>query len=116
MQKKYRLTSSKTFDYLYRKGASMSTRRLVLIYAPSKFNLRCGFVVSKKVGNAVVRNKARRRLKEIFRSQLPLLKQNCNYVLVGRAAIATSTFDEIKADIIFLLTKGNLYQTSEVAQ
>jgi len=56
---------------------------------------RVGFTVSKKVGNAVERNRVRRRLREIVRlSPLPLLSGH-DYVLVGRRAALTLPFAQI---------------------
>jgi ribonuclease P protein component len=56
---------------------------------------RVGFTVSKKVGNAVERNRVRRRLREIVRlSPLPL-PDGHDYVLVGRRAALTQPFAEM---------------------
>jgi ribonuclease P protein component len=59
---------------------------------------RVGFTVSKKVGNAVERNRVRRRLREIVRlSHLPL-RNGHDYVLVGRRAALTLPFTRIAQD------------------
>lgn len=59
---------------------------------------RVGFTVSKKVGNAVERNRVRRRLREIVRlSPLPLPNGH-DYVLVGRRAALTLPFAEMAQD------------------
>jgi ribonuclease P protein component len=59
---------------------------------------RVGFTVSKKVGNAVQRNRVRRRLREIVRlSPLPLLRGH-DYVLVGRRAALSLPFARIAQD------------------
>jgi len=52
---------------------------------PETQGVRVGFTCSKKVGNAVARNRAKRRLREIARELLPTLgKQGFDYVLIGR--------------------------------
>jgi ribonuclease P protein component len=54
--------------------------------------LRVGFTCSKKVGNAVARNRAKRRLRELARSVFPVSgKIGHDYVLVGRANFTTTT-------------------------
>jgi ribonuclease P protein component len=60
---------------------------------------RFGFTVSKKVGNAVERNRVRRRLREIVR-RLPSgrLRPGCDYVLIGRRAAMALPFDRLVQD------------------
>lgn len=67
---------------------------------------RAGFTVTKKVGNAVIRNRARRRLKEAAREILPLLgKAGYDYVLVGRQSTLTRAWPDLLADLRNALTK-----------
>ncbi len=63
--------------------------------------VRVGFTCSKKVGNAVARNRAKRRLREIARLDLPALAQpGWDYVLIGRRdATAALPFDRLRADL-----------------
>ena len=63
--------------------------------------LRVGFACSKKVGNAVARNRAKRRLREIARRVLPAEGQpGTDYVLIGRQAeTAARPFDLLLADL-----------------
>ncbi len=60
---------------------------------------RVGFTVSKKVGNAVERNRVRRRLREIVRFSDPnRMQRGHDYVLVGRRAALNLPFDRIAQD------------------
>ncbi|WP_372839164.1 ribonuclease P protein component [Phaeovulum sp.] len=63
--------------------------------------VRVGFTCSKKVGNAVARNRAKRRLRALARAVLPLgAMPGWDYVLVGRAdATATRDFAAMKAEL-----------------
>ncbi|MGJ8587363.1 MAG: ribonuclease P protein component [Yoonia sp.] len=63
--------------------------------------IRVGYTCSKKVGNAVARNRAKRRLREVARIVLPELgRDGWDYVLVGRKDLtATLSFDTLVADL-----------------
>lgn len=63
--------------------------------------MRVGFTCSKKVGNAVARNRAKRRLREIARLTLPILGQpDSDYVLIGRAGTTISLpFSRLLSDL-----------------
>ncbi|MDC1384326.1 ribonuclease P protein component [Planktomarina temperata] len=69
--------------------------------------LRVGFTCSKKVGNAVARNRAKRRLREIARLILPRFGQaGHDYVLVGRANVtATTKFTALQDELLAALRK-----------
>ncbi|GHF12403.1 hypothetical protein GCM10017044_02940 [Kordiimonas sediminis] len=67
---------------------------------------RVGFTASKKVGNAVVRSKVRRRLKEAARRSFPeTAAQGWDYVLIGRQAAFDYNFEKLVADMRWALAK-----------
>ena len=109
MQKKYRLKNGRVFRYLRLKGQSTANKMLVLVHAPSKFPLKVGFIVSKKVDNrAVVRNKVRRRLREAFRAMIPYLKDNVNYIVIAREVCGEANFEELTNNLAHLIIKSDL--------
>lgn len=77
--------------------------------APADLNtslIRVGFTVSRKVGNAVVRNRVRRRLREIARLVIPAHAQtDLDYVLVGRQAALGREFATLQAELLQALKR-----------
>ncbi len=69
--------------------------------------IRVGFTCSKKVGNAVARNHAKRRLREVARAVLPELgRAGWDYVLIGRAVeTETRDFQDLLNDLRYALKK-----------
>jgi ribonuclease P protein component len=59
---------------------------------------RLGFTISRRVGNAVVRNRVRRRLKDAVKRAAMDVKPGHDYVLVARTAALTREFDQLVAD------------------
>ena len=74
--------------------------------APSK--LRIGFTASKKIGNAVARNRAKRRLRAAARELLPLLgRPGHDYVLVARGTTVARPFAALLSDITTALKSAH---------
>jgi ribonuclease P protein component len=67
---------------------------LVLDQSPPGGETRVGFTVSSKVGNAVVRNKVRRRLRELFRTRRAALPKGLDMVLIARASAAKAEWPD----------------------
>lgn len=92
-------------EYLRVAGARRSAAMpgLVLQARPSKTQnatIRIGFTASRKVGNAVIRNRARRRLKAVAREIMPLFAiQGHDYVLIARSGTATRPYDALIRDL-----------------
>jgi ribonuclease P protein component len=84
-----RLSRSRDFDAVYRHGRSASTRFLVLYWFPQEeaAEPRFGFSVPRAVGNAVVRNKIKRQLREIWRARLESVPAGHDYVLIVRPGL-----------------------------
>lgn len=62
--------------------------------------IRVGFTVSRKVGNAVVRNRVRRRLREIAREVIPqMARADQDYVLVGRQGAIARDYLALRAEL-----------------
>ena len=111
MEKQYRLKSNGAFLFAYRRGKRSSSHDLVMHTAKSR-SVKVGFSVSKKVGNAVVRNRTKRRLRACFRPLVGDVK-NGLYVLVARPSAAEATFQSLQAQVIDLLKRQHAFKERE---
>lgn len=65
-----------------------------------KTGINVGFTATKKIGNAVIRNKAKRRLREVARQFLPTMgKHGYDYVFIARAETPTMDWKELQAHV-----------------
>ena len=110
-----RLKKRYQFNYVYKSGEHYSGEHIVLYVASSKTkNIKVGLAVTKKVGHAVVRNKVRRRLREIIKKQVPNLKQNNNIIIVARDNINEASFEKLSNEFFKLIKKANLINEESI--
>jgi ribonuclease P protein component len=115
VNRRHRLSRSRDFDAVYRQGRSVSTRFLILYWFsrdddPLAEGPRLGLAVPKAVGTAVVRNRMKRRLRELFRECSSELPQDHDYVLVVRPGLPEAAesrgFDWLRERIDEILGKA----------
>lgn len=101
------LTRSKQFELVYAKGSSRVNRLLVMKFFPNRLTLsRYGFSLSRRIGQAVIRNRVRRRLREILR--LAPLVPGWDIIFIVRPAAASANYTELKGAVVNLLSKAQL--------
>ena len=112
MRRDLRLRQRRDFDAVFRLAPSWNGRLLVLRALPNNLaHNRFGFITSKRLGKAVVRNKARRRIRESARV-LPL-EQGWDIVFAAKAAAGGATFKEINQSVSDLLAKAGLLRQED---
>ena len=94
-------------------GIRMVVSSVILQAAPNlsgvNMPFRVGFTTTKKIGNAVVRTRVRRRLRAAVREIFPkFAKDNVDYVLIGRSTTVCCAYETLKADLKWALKKTNL--------
>lgn len=94
-----RIRKKKEFLVLYKKGRRYKTRFFSLIYIANALAYsRVGVVASRKVGGAVVRNKAKRWMRELFRRNRDLLDSPIDLLIVALPDMARATWAEVREE------------------
>ncbi|SDY34463.1 MULTISPECIES: ribonuclease P protein component [Salimicrobium] len=100
MQKAYRIKKNKEFQTVFKKGKSFANRQLVLYYyKKDQPHFRIGLSVSKRIGNAVMRNKVKRYLRQAFQEMEEDLHQEYDYVVIARKPVNTMEYHELKQSL-----------------
>jgi ribonuclease P protein component len=90
VERRHRLSRSRDFEAVYRRGRSSASRYLVLYWFPREEpdgDPRLGLAVPKSLGSAVTRNRLKRQLREAWRSRLEQVPPGRDYVLVARTGL-----------------------------
>ncbi|MFT7860723.1 MAG: ribonuclease P protein component [Sulfurimonas sp.] len=95
----------KEFRYIYNKGKNQHSKSVVLFYIPHKGVRKVGFTATKKIGNAVQRNRAKRRMRALFREFSPQLQEG-SYIFVAKAAILTTPYKNLQYEFQKVLTRA----------
>jgi len=109
-----RLRFPAQFDEAYAGGRRYIGRRMVLwLRAGPDAALRLGVVTSRRIGPAVTRNRARRRLREVFRLNRWRLTGSVDVVLVARTGCDDAPWQELNGEFIALARRAGLIRDSE---
>jgi ribonuclease P protein component len=108
VEKKNRLTKREYFDKVYRGGKSVANHQFVLYsYARQQQpGFRLGISVSKKLGNAVVRNRIRRMIKEIIRLNAHRLPGGYDLILIARKPVVGMPYADMEKSILHVLKRA----------
>lgn len=101
-----KLKKRSQFLEIANKGRKIVSSGLVLQFKENTLGInRIGFTVTKKVGNAVIRNRVRRRLREVVRLGLPAFdKTGYDFVIIGRMETIRRPFKDLQADFAKLIS------------
>ncbi len=101
------LTRPEQYTLVYSKGRTWSSDLVVLRVMPNGLPIsRSGLSVSKKVGKAVVRNKIKRRLREIVR--LNAIKPGWDVVLIARSKSSIASYTEMQKAVLTLFNRARI--------
>ena len=116
MKRRYRVRDKARFRQVRQEGTSYSHPLLVLSCLTNEERVsRCGFTVSKRIGSAVDRNRARRRIREAVRKVWDSVLPGWDLVWIARPGINEAEFSELQDACARLLRRARLLKAPVVS-
>lgn len=110
MQRTHRLTNRDDFKKVYRRGKSVANRQFVVYSFPRRNEepFRMGVSISKKIGNAVVRNRLKRQLKEIVRLRKDEIADGYDFIIIVRKGALSLDYHAMEKSVFHVLRRASL--------
>lgn len=109
LNRMFRIRKSKDYQHTYRNGLKIPGKYLIAyISANDMSKNRFGIVASKKVGNAVKRNKVKRRLRAIARESQGQIRQGYDIIIIARHSMVEADYNRIEKDFYTVMKKARL--------
>ncbi len=113
MLKKTVLRGKKNFSAIYKRGKSVGDRYVVLFYRKNGLDYnRIAFLASKKVGNSVKRNRARRLMKESYRLTGLNVPSGYDFIFIARSTIEGAKCRQVQISLESALKKSGVIKKS----
>ncbi|MFX3622545.1 MAG: ribonuclease P protein component [Ectobacillus sp.] len=110
MKKKNRVKKNEEFQAVFQRGKSSANRQFVLyqLDKPGQGEFRIGLSVSKKIGNAVTRNRIKRMIRQVFTELKESIDSDKDFVIIARKPCVEMTYDELKKSLIHVLRRSGI--------
>jgi ribonuclease P protein component len=116
VKRRYRVRADRRFREIRQRGRSVSNDLLVLCALANDLPYsRFGFAVNSRIGNAVVRNRIKRRLREIMRLCMAGIRPGCDIILIARKPIRSADYHQLETACARLLRRAQLLLEDEEA-
>ncbi len=114
MKKKFIIKKHDDFTRIIRTGKYIKTNYFILYNKVNdENNYRFGISVSKKVGNAVLRNKIKRHMRMIINDYKNNYQKNMDYIIIIRCNYVEATYSEIKTAFENAIDRVNKYMNNK---
>jgi ribonuclease P protein component len=109
VKKQYRLNGHSAFRRVWSEGLSVSISFLRLLYVPNSLEIsRFGVAAGKSLGSAVLRNRAKRRIRASFQGIFPKVKTGWDILVIARRQVTKIEFSELNSSLTNLFAKADL--------
>lgn len=116
MKRRFRVREDRRFREIRHAGRSLSNEMLVLCALRNDLPYsRFGFAVNSRIGNAVLRNRIKRRLREIVRLRMASIRPGWDIILIARKPIRSAEYHQIETACARLLRRAHLLMEEEYA-
>ena len=116
MRKNYRVKTEKDFTAIFKNGQNFANRKFV-IYRLQKEqrHYRVGISVSKKLGNAVVRNRIKRKIRHVLMQHQEGFKVD-DFVVIARKGVEELDYWQIEKNLLHILKIAKIYQEGTIRE
>lgn len=113
IKKALRIKKKTDFDHIFSEKSSTANKKFIVYQTPAATShFRAAVSVSKKLGNAVTRNRIKRLVRHALMSLSPNLSQT-DFVIICRKGVETLTFDEVQKNLKHVLKVAKIYQKND---
>lgn len=113
LKKEYRLRNDRQIRGVRQAGRSYRNRWLALSVAASEYpHSRFAFSVSRRVGNAVTRNRIKRRMREAVRQYLPRTHGGWDVLVIARPHASRASYEQIERAVVDVLQQSKLWYSA----
>jgi len=111
LKRELRLRKKSNIKEVFAGGKNYSVKHVAIyvLKGPKRF----GFIASKKVGNSVQRNRAKRLMREVIRIHLSQIRNDTQIILIARANIKGVSYLEVEKTMMNMLKNANVLIKSE---
>lgn len=112
MKKAFRVKKEADFQKVFHQGKSKANRQFVVYYLerPEQEHFRVGFSVGKKIGNAVMRNSVKRKMRAAIQELGPQIRPELDFIIIARKPVSEMTQAEIKKSLGHVMRLSSIFE------
>lgn len=116
MHRSHRLKKNEQFQAVFQQGKSAANKQFVVYLAAQEEQgaFRAGISVSKKIGNAVIRNRVKRLIREAVARLETVIPSGLDLVIIARQGVETMSLQEIEQSLLHVLKRAKVIKQAPV--